>query len=290
MSDSINYIILNGSCIPEKDAMIPAVTSGLYYGAGCFETFLAEKGGIFKFKDHIERLNKGLEYLGIPNKYRIEGEEILSLLKQLLNKNSLIDKKCRIRIQVSVADKGGYSKKGDSPTIILMTSELSQAQINPRKLILSETSVVPSSARPSELKLSNMLNYYQAFREAEEKGVDDAIMVNGKGFVAETSIANIFWMKDENIFTPSADCDILPGIMRNSIIEILRDTMQFEVKEGRFSMDELLKADFIWLTNSVLGLVPVSAIENISFRTDDVFFSGLSEELNAYKKEKSINV
>lgn len=290
MSDSVNHIILNGSCTPEEEAMIPAVTSGLYYGAGCFETFLAESGKIFKFEDHIERLNRGLEYLGVSRTERVGEENILSQVKELLEKNGLSGKRSRIRIQVSLADKGGYSKKGDPSTIVLITSELSQKQSNLQKLILSETSVVPSSARPSELKLSNMLHYREAFREAQEKDADDAVMLNGKGFVAESSIANIFWMKDERFFTPSADCDILPGIMRNSIIEILKDQMEYEVKEGRFSMDELLKADFIWLTNSVLELVPVTDIEKISFRIDEHFFSDLRNELQAYKKENSTHV
>lgn len=289
MSESIKHIILNGSCIPEEEAMIPAVTSGLYYGAGCFETFLAENGSIFRFDDHIERLNRGLEYLGVSNRRITDSESILAQIKTLLAKNNLSEKSARIRIQISLAEKGGYSKKEDPSTIEIITAELSEEKSNPKKLILSETSGVPSSARPSDLKLSNMLHYRQAFREAEEKGADDSVLVNGNGFVAETSIANIFWEKNEKIFTPSADCDILPGIMRNSIIEILKHKMQFEVNEGRFSMDELLKADLVWLTNSGMELVPVSDIENISFRMDEHFFSALMKQLQKYKKEHSIH-
>lgn len=290
MSDPVYYIILKGSCIPEDKALIPAVTSGLFYGAGCFETFIAENGSIFKYRDHIERLNRGLDYLGISGKERVEGKKILSQIKKLLEKNALSGKRSRIRIQASLADRGGYSIKNDSSIIVLITTEFSQKKSNPRKLILSETSVVPSSARPSELKLSNMLHYRRAYREAQEKGAHDAVMVNVNGFVAESSIANIFWMKDKKIFTPSADCDILPGIMRNSIIEILRDRMQYEVKEGRFSMDELLKADFVWLANSVLEWVPVSDIEKISFEIDEDFFADLEYKLQTYKKENSIHV
>lgn len=290
MSDSPNHIILNGSCIPEEEATIPVVTSGLYYGAGCFETFLSENGSIFKFHEHIERLNKGLGYLGVSDEDFIDADKILGQIKTLLSKNNLLEKRTRIRIQVSLTDKGGYSKKDHSSIIVIISSQLADTKSNSKKLILSKTSVVPTSARPSDLKLSNMLHYRQAFQEAEEKGADDSVMVNSNGFVAETSIANIFWIKDEKTFTPSEDCDILPGIMRNSIIEIIENSLDFKVKKGLFSMDELLKADSVWLTNSVMEFIPVSDIENISFQIENEFFHDLKKRLKAYKIENSIYV
>jgi branched-subunit amino acid aminotransferase/4-amino-4-deoxychorismate lyase len=282
--------MLNGLCVPEEEAKIPAVTSGLYYGAGCFETFLAENGRIFKFHEHIERLNRGLGYLGVSDDNFIDADKIPGQIKTLLAKNNLSEKPARIRIQVSLADKSGYSIKENPSLVVIISSQLADKKSNSKKLILSEKSVVPTSARPSDLKLSNMLHYRQAFREAEEKGADDSVMLSSNGFVAETSIANMFWMKDEKIFTPSVDCDILPGIMRNSIIEILKQKMNYSVKEDRFSMDELLKADIVWLTNSVVGFAPVSGIENISFRIESEFYQDLKKQLRTYKEENSIYV
>lgn len=290
MSSSKKYISLNGSCIPEKVAMIPAITSGLYYGAGCFETLVAEENGIFKFDEHIQRLNRGLEYLGVSNEKMIKAESILREIKTLLVNNSLVDKRSRIRIQVSLEEKGGYSISKNASIIVVITADSTEKNPTPRNLILSETSVVPSSAVPGDLKLSNMLHYRQAFREAEGKGADDAIMITEKGFVAETSIANIFWMKDDTIYTPSEECEILPGIMRNSLIEIVKDDLKYELNEGKFTMDELLKADLVWLTNSVLEFVPVAQIENISFKYDEQFLSVLQNKLNRYKKENTTHV
>lgn len=282
--------MLNGSCVPEEEATIPAVSSGLYYGAGCFETFIAENGKIFRFDDHIDRLNRGINYLGVSESEIIRGESVLQQINTLVAKNNLSESRSRIRIQVSLAEKGGYSKRNNSSIIVIISSRLAEKKSTPKKLILSETGVVPSSARPSDLKLSNMLHYRQAFREAEEKGADDAVMVNTEGFVAETSIANIFWMKDEKVFTPSNECDILPGIMRHSIIGIIRNKMRYEVIEGTFSLQELTEADFVWLTNSVVEFVPVSEIENISFQTDQHFFSDLRKSFEEYKQENSVNV
>lgn len=270
--------------------MIPAVTSGLYYGAGCFETFIAENGSIFKFTEHLDRLNKGLKYLGVSEPELIKAESTLDQLDTLLTKNNLAKKRSRIRIQVSLAEKNGYSYKEDLSTIVIISATSVKKRSKSKKLILSETSVVSSSARPTDLKLSNMLHYRQAYREAEQKGVDDAIMLTEDGFVSESSIANIFWEKNGTIFTPSEDCDILPGIMRNSILDILKNRMNHEVEEGRFSMNELMKADLIWLTNSVFEFVPVSKIGKKTFGVEKHLFSDLRNELNVYKKEYKTDV
>lgn len=290
MIDSAEYIILNGKLIPESKATIPAVTSGLFYGVGAFETFLSERGRIFKFNEHIERLNAGLRYLGIPKNKSIDAYSTLGHIKNLLEKNNLLKTDSKIRIQISLAENNGYSAVDDPETISIISSKKSNNSKTAQRLILAETSAVPSSARPAQFKLSNMLHYRQAYREAKQKGADDSIMLTAEGFIAETSIANIFWMTGDKIFTPSQECDILPGIMRNSIITLLRDQMNYEVDEGNFSMDELMNADSVWLTNSAIDVVPVSKIEDVSFNTKRNFFSDLNDQLSAYKKENMIHV
>ncbi|MDX1640547.1 MAG: aminotransferase class IV, partial [Balneolaceae bacterium] len=216
--------------------------------------------------------------------------KILDQLKELIKENNLSDKNARVRIQVSLSEKQGYSSGDDMPLISMITATSIQERKEVQSLILAENSVVSTSARPTHLKLSNMLHYRNAYREAEQKGADDAILLNHDGFVAETSIANIFWKKDDVIYTPSDECDILPGIMRNSIIDILRNRMQVPVKEGRFGVDELMEADSIWLTNSTVGFIPVLQIQDTSFKTKNEFLSELEKELPTYKEEYMTDV
>nr|WP_255695668.1 aminotransferase class IV [Rhodohalobacter sp. 614A] len=286
----MNDIILNGELISEAEATIPAVTSGLYYGAGAFETFLSENGEIFKYNEHIKRLNAALKYLGLSKNMLIDADSVLGQIKKLLQKNNLLDEKARIRIQVSLSEKPGYSGKDEASVLTIISASGCKKPVSPQHLVLSDTSVVPSSARPTQFKLSNMLHYRQAFREAEKKEADDAILLTIGGFVAETSIANIFWLKDGDVYTPSKECDILPGIMRKSIVYILREELGYEVNEGKYSMDELLIADAVWLTNSAIDFVPVSKIEGISFDITNGLFSDLSKQLSDYKKENMIHV
>jgi branched-subunit amino acid aminotransferase/4-amino-4-deoxychorismate lyase len=84
--------------------------------------------------------------------------------------------------------------------------------VNRLALIISKKGV-PGECRPASLKLSNMLHYRNAFREAADAGADDALMLTVMA-IAESSIANIFWKKENEVYTPSPACDILPGIMR----------------------------------------------------------------------------
>lgn len=289
MNKSSKYIILNGKLIPTEKAEIPAITSGLFYGAGAFETFAAEYGKIFKFNEHIERLRDGLEYLGVPKEKNMKGDDVLGQIRKLLKKTYLLEETARIRIQASLTEKQGYSCNDDCSYITIISSTKTTPPRSPQSLILSETSVVPDSARPARYKLSNTLHYRHAYREAEQKSADDAVLVTSDGLVAETSIANIFWMKDGEIYTPSEDCDILPGIMRKSLIDIFEE-MQLEVKAGRFSMDELLQADLVWITNSAIDFVSVGKIEEIFFETESSFFSDLREKLAAYKEENMTDV
>lgn len=290
MSNSRSYIFLNDELTTQEDATIPAVTSGLYYGAGCFETFVSERGKIFRFQDHIRRLNNGLKYLGVESGELVSQEEILKKMNRLLKKNRLFGKKARIRIQVSLSEASGYSEGDHSSSILIITSDLIDNEQTSKCLILSKTSVIPSSARPSNLKLSNMLHYRHAFKEAEKRGADDSIMLNVQGYVAETSIANLFWKKGNKIYTPSEECDILPGIMRNSLIELLRDKMNVEVYMVKYSLDDLMNSDSVWLTNSVLNFCPVKRIENVPFETGNAFYSDLSNDLSVFKAEDMTHV
>jgi len=283
VNKSTSYIIVNKKCIPEKQAVIPAVTSGLYYGAGCFETFIADNGKIFKFDEHISRMSRGLDYLGTSENDKISIDLILRQIKTLLEKNQLTNKRCRIRIQASLNEKAGYSRAQDSSLILIITCAESAKHLNPETLIMSETSVVPSSARPVDLKLSNMLHYRQAYREAEAKGSDDALMLNTEGFIAETSIANIFWKSGNTIYTPSAECSILPGIMRNSFIDIIQNRLDLELIEGSYKIEKLLNADQVWITNSAVDFQPVSTLENKSYKVDNDLNSELDHHFQQYK-------
>ncbi|KRQ87915.1 putative branched-chain-amino-acid aminotransferase [Caloramator mitchellensis] len=125
----------------------------------------------------------------------------------------------------------------------------------------------------------NILNYLKTFNyglniiednRAKGRGYDSAIFLNEKGFVCETTYANIFFVKNGKIFTPHVSCGILKGIMRDNVIRKLKNN-RYNVIKGFIKYEELNEFDECFISNSVMGILPVSRIGNISFNKRNVF-------------------
>ncbi len=281
------FISVNGKIIKRSEAVIPAVSSGLYYGAGCFETLRYDGSGLFRFSDHIRRLNRGLNYLGASESQFANEEEIKEHIQELIQRNQYQDEFVRVRIQASLQESKGYYRHEDAGLIWVITCEKITSQNDkPVSLITSKTRVIPTVCRPADLKLSNMLHYRQAFREAADAEADDALMLTTDGFVAECSVANIFWKKGNVVYTPSKECDILPGIMRAAVIEIMEWIEDYELVEGRFKPRQLMEAEATWLTNSIKEITAVGEIDGISCRQEPGFISEMKEGLEKLKQEE----
>lgn len=282
---SPEFVSVNGEPVNHRDAKIPAVSSGLFYGAGCFETMRYESSAIFRFQEHVDRLNRGLAYLDVSKSQFLSGKTLFREITDLIQKNGLRDKTVRVRVQVSLLETKGYQKdQGLALARIITCKEIPKIKPESCKLIISDVCVVPDDCRPVNLKLSNMLHYRSAFRQAQHAGADDALMLTVNGYLAESSIANLFWKKGKAIYTPSVNCDILPGIMRNGVIKILREIENLELAEGKFYPSELTDAECIWLTNSVQEIRPVGRIDGKSYPVDFKFLGLLSDKLGNFKK------
>lgn len=289
MGDQTQHVILNGRLLPASEALIPASSSGLYHGTGAFETFLADKRSVFMFDEHIGRLNRGLDWLGFDPKQFAGIKKTRDEVTTLLEANGLVDTKAKVRIQVSQAGSTGYGKERVNASLRLVTAEPVRPHAgNPVRLKTAESRVVPAASRPSDLKLSNTLHYRHAWREAANAGFDDALLLTVEGHVAESAIANIFWMKGDVIYTPSAECDILPGIMRNVVIKVIRDMKNVNLETGKFSKEDLLDADQAWLTNSVIEVQPIGTIDGNRFSSGMQMIEQIRGKLKKLKEHYSL--
>ncbi len=286
MNMSDHFVCVNGNIIKQKNAVIPAFHSGLFYGAGCFETFRVDYGDCFRFEEHISRLKRGLTYLGVPKQIMPDLAKLQSEILELLAKSSLDSEIAKVRIQISLNDTPGYGFDSDTELIKLISCSRIEENQNLVRLKLSDIRTIPFQSRPADLKLSNMLHYRAAFRDAQKSGFDDALMLNQRGFAAETSIANIFWIAGDHIYTPSLRTDILPGIMRATLISIIKKIPQLTITEGEFGVDAIKKADAVWITNSVKEISEVQCFEDIKFRKNHGIFDTLREGLIHLKNPK----
>lgn len=279
MSDKNRYILLNGTLLKAEEAVIPAVSAGLFYGAGCFETMLAIDGRIQHADDHFERFFRGIDYLRTQRNALPESHAIQDSLHQLIRRNGLEKGRGRVRLQYSLLETSGYRSEKEAGHLLFGEAAPAVSSREPLSLTFTTVSTISSKARPACLKLSNMLHYREAFRIAEESGYDDGILLSDMGAVAETSIANIFWEKENVFYTPSRSCNILPGIIRNKLLNGLR--CSYSVVETEADPDVLMDADTVWVTNSIAGVRPVKQVGSRFFPEDE----GLTKLLNSLVQE-----
>ncbi len=284
MTKKNRYIWVNGTFVRDSDPALRPATKGLMYGAGCFETLRSYRGKFLHLNLHLDRLMKGMAYLDIDPGEQFLEDLLRDSIQQLLARNGLADQDAIVRIQVSDAGMRGYRPNREiQPNIIITTSPLEDRSGQYRLSTVSQR-VIPSASRPADLKLSNTLHYMQAWREAQKNGANDALMLTSKGMVAESAIANIFWKKGDTIFTPSCDCDILPGLVRQIMLELLTRSPNYHVQEAQFRPADLLNADIVWLTNSVRQILPVAGVDDHDFPVETRFYEDLKNAFHLYRE------
>lgn len=222
--------------------------SGYFFGRGVFETILVKSKPIF-LKEHIERLNKGIRVLDL-------GKEISTYdILNLIEKHSI--KNCVLKIVVSERN------------LVLEVRENKYKSEDYLKGFSLKLSNVYRNSK-SKLTYIKSINYLENIIEREEAikdGYDEVLFLNEKGFVAEGSISNIFLIKGNKIYTPKVECGLLPGVVRNFIIN------EFNVIEKEILLDDLLNADEVFVTNSLLGIMGISKIEDKSFSENKITIS-----------------
>ncbi|MEX0661145.1 MAG: aminotransferase class IV [Balneolaceae bacterium] len=281
-------VFLNGNIVEEKGASVSAISSGLYYGAGCFESMRSYSGKFLHFIDHVERLHSGLIYLGLKTDQFPHEQTLRNSIADVLDANDLSEGDARVRIQISLNEKGGYSKTDEPEFDTIITVQPHQAEKKPKRICTVQTRVIPNQCRPTNCKLSNMLHYRNAFREAEQKGFNDGLMLTVDDFISETSIANIFWKKGSVIYTPDKSCDFLPGIMRKIVLNILEQYDDVQIKKGKFRLDEIKSADEVFITNSVREISFVQFLDDKEFTINSSFSKSIQKSLENYKSSHLI--
>lgn len=267
MKKETDWIVFDGKISAAEEPVAPATSRGLMYGDGAFETFRVYEARTFLLKAHLQRLREALKALGISFPSILNSRLVKDLVYQLLQKKNLINAQAIVRLQVWRDGNRGYGVSTEASSHYSMVISECPSSFEPPALATVERKRIPTEAIPSSYKFTNGINYILASREAAQKDADDALMETIQGYVSETTIANIFWIKENKVFTPSVRCDLVPGITRHSIIKLVDKMDNLRLEVGRYPLRHLLNADGVWITNSVRELLPVASI-NETFFTD----------------------
>lgn len=258
-------VLLNGQFVPEADAKVSVFDRGFLYGDGLFETICVHRGVPFLWAQHIERLQRGADSLKL--RLPFTGEQMRDFVNGLVERNQLTDAILRIHVTRGKGPRG-YSPKGaDTPTLVM---SLHPAPVidpaNPPvwRLITSQMRVVEND--PLALsKTADKLRQVMARMEAEERGADEALLLNTSGQVADAASANVFWVADETIHTPPLSVGALAGVTRQFVGELC-EAMGSRVIEANITPAQLQQADGVFLTMSSMGIVEVSSLDGIALR------------------------
>lgn len=283
MKTSNNWCIFDGRFVTEDEPAVPVQSRGLMYGDGIFETFRTYSGRTLYLSKHFKRLAAGLEVLGINLPADLKLSSFKLRMLELLRKKSLAHKNAIVRLQVWRGGGRGYGPGFTGDVHYAIIASACPSDFDFPKLVTIGRRRIPNKALPSGYKFTNGINYILAAKEAYERGGDDALMQTVEDWVSETTIGNLFWIKDNRIFTPSEDCDILPGITRDMVINRIRQSRKWDIEQGQFVPKELLTSDAVFMTNSVRELLAVQQIDQKTFEVDHPTFKKLKNSFVAFR-------
>ncbi|UAY50738.1 aminodeoxychorismate lyase [Ferruginibacter albus] len=260
-----NFFNYNGKIYKDGNSILSPDSRALRYGDGLFETIKVKNGEIIFADEHFARLWKGLSILqfSIPPNFtpHFLQEEIIALIKEsnLLN--------ARVRLSVFRGEGDLFTIKDNFPNYIIQAWSLAEqaGKWNQEGLIMGICNEVKKSCDVlSNLKHSNYLPNVFAALQVKQQNWNDAVLLNSFNRVCETTIANIFIIKDQVICTPALSEGCVAGVMRKVLLNKLLSA-NYNVKEAAINKDELLNADEVFVTNSINAIRWVQAIENRKF-------------------------
>ena len=270
-SDRPGVIWYNGEFVPWKDATVHVLSHGLHYGSGVFEGERAYGGTVFKLDEHTRRLHASAEILGFEIPYSVD--EINRATEELLARQGHADayvrpiawrgsemmgvsaQHNRINVAIAVWEWPSYFKPEE---------KLKGIRLDMAKYRRPDPATAPSKSKATGLYMICTLSKH----EAERKGYADAMMLDWRGRVAEATGANVFFVKDGVIHTPTPDC-FLDGITRRTVIGLARDR-GYEVVERPIMPEEMAEFEQCFLTGTAAEVTPVSEIGPYTFTVGEI--------------------
>ncbi|MBN1360158.1 MAG: aminotransferase class IV family protein [Sedimentisphaerales bacterium] len=251
-------VFLNDKLVDVEQARVAATDSGLLYGAGLFETMRSHNGVVFRLQDHLDRLCRSATALSINHSF--EKEFLTEAVNRVLRANELAE--ARLRLTLTNGPIGETADEHE-PTLLVTATRL---QHYPPEFYRSGVTVAlcPYRQNPTDPIASHKTtNYYPrllALTLARQKRAAEALWFTTDNRLAEGCVSNVFLVKHSVLQTPPVGTPVLPGIARKTICEIAA-RQSIDLVEKDLHISDVLEADEIFLTNVIMEVLPVVAVE-----------------------------
>ncbi len=260
-------VYFNGKILPAEQALIGAGNRGFRYGDGLFETMRVVNGRIALQELHFERLFAGLSVLQFDLPALFTPDHLAEAVLALCHKMKITDG-ARVRLNVFRGNGGLYDPENHHPNLIIEAWPLVlPAGLNENGLLVD---IYGEARKPQDvlanLKTNNYLPYIMAALHAKKNRLNDCLLLNTAGRVCDATIANVFWVKDGNVFSPPLSEGGVGGVMRKYLLNTVSG--KYAIQEALLTLNQLLEADEVLLTNAVQGIRWVKACGNKEYRCE----------------------
>lgn len=244
-------VFLNGKFLSPREAKVSVFEPGVLYGWGLFETMRSYRDRIVYLNQHLKRIKDSCRLIRMGFPYSTG--KLKGIIQKAVRLSGQRD--AYVRLTLSKHDTGTHALitvKKYKPYSFKKYKQGFRACVS--KFRQNENSFF------ARIKTTSYILYRLAHLEAEKRGFDEAIILNNRGNITEASRSNIFLVKNKEVFTPRLECGCLNGITRRVIFDLAKKH-NVKIYEGRFSLWDLYEADEAFLTNSLMGIMPLTRLE-----------------------------
>jgi aminodeoxychorismate lyase len=253
-------VFLNGRFVPEARAVVSVFDRSFLYGDGLFETVRVLDGKLFRWPQHLDRLERGARYLKISLPF--SRHALSRFAQQLIRRNKSSNALLRLTLSRGVGKRGYSPTLANSPVLAMSVHpapELGDGQICQWDLITASHRL-PAGETLAMFKSCNKLPQVLARAEADAAGAHEALLLNTDGFVVEGSGSNLFWIHQGAVCTPPLGVGILEGVTRALVLEIC-DSLRIRRREMNLNPKALKSTQGVFLTLSSFGVVEVKSLD-----------------------------
>lgn len=264
------YAHVDGEVVPTGEATVPIRDRGFLYGDAVFETIRVYGDTPFAWDAHMGRLEASAETIGMA--YDLCRADMRQRVDETLEANERTDAYVRLSVTRGVQPGRLTPDPVVDPTVVILVEPLPRGGERGEPVwddgatcTIAAVERTPNASIPASAKTHNYLNGILARLSAREAGADEALMLDGDGYVTEGATTNVFFVVDQQLRTPAVlDRPVLPGITRATVLELAME-LGVAVHEGAWTVGDLTGADEAFLTNSTWEIRPITAVDERAF-------------------------
>jgi branched-chain amino acid aminotransferase group I len=257
-------VYVNGTLVPRDKAYISVFDHAFLYGYGLYETMRTYKGRFFLLERHIKRLLSAAETLALGRK--LAGLDLEKACRDTLMANNLESARVRMTVSNGASDAAPWTSVTDIKPNVVVTARPfmpfpSDKYNEGFRIGIATTVRRCRQSTIATMKTINHLDNVIARMEAAAHGLDEALILNDDGYIAEGGGCNIFFVREGRLITPALNSGILPGVTREAVIELAAG-LGIETSQGPVGIGVVRKCDEAFVTNAVIEIMPVTEVRD----------------------------